>query len=162
MASNPCVHSYQKALSAIAERLPREFKGKAALSRRLRLFKATFPFFPFCLIFLVLIFSYFDFGIYEFSTICGNARTYYRTGRYTPKPYKPKTVPFLKTLTFTLFVVKVGTQNDGSSARRLVSFFFRWSRAVGLGKLLTKTITLVLYIIIYKYSTDNFILFYLR
>ena len=34
--------------SAIAERLPREFKGKAALSRRLRLFFSNFPFFPFC------------------------------------------------------------------------------------------------------------------
>ena len=49
------------------------------------------------------------------------------------------------------------------SARRLLSlFFFSWSRAVGLGKLLTKTITLFLYIIIYKYSTDNLILFFLR
>ena len=38
MASHLSVHSHHKALSAIAERLPREFKGKAALKRRLRLF----------------------------------------------------------------------------------------------------------------------------
>ena len=68
---------------------------KAALNRRLRLFLVT-VFFPFCLIFSSRIFSYFDFCIYEFSTICGDARAYYRTGSYTPKPYKSKTVPFLR------------------------------------------------------------------
>ena len=93
MASHPSVHSHHKALSAIAERLPREFKGKAALNRRLRLFSATFPF---CLIVLFRIGSYFDFGIYEFSTICGHARAYYLIRSYTPKPDKPKTVPFLR------------------------------------------------------------------
>ena len=37
--------------------------------------------------------------------------------------------PYLsKTLTFTFFVVKVGTQSDGSSARRLVSLFSLESR----------------------------------
>ena len=96
MASHPSVHSHHKALSAIAERLPREFKGKAALNRRCAFFLKNLSFFPFCLIFLSRIFSYFDFGLFEFSTTCGDAHTYYRTGSYTPKPYKPKTVPFVR------------------------------------------------------------------
>ena len=96
MAGHPSVHPHHKAKSAIAERLPGELKGKAVLNRRFRLFFFFLTTFPFCLIFLFRIFSYFEFGIYEFSTICRDARTYYRTGSYTPKPYKPKTVPFLR------------------------------------------------------------------
>ena len=98
--------------------------------------------FPFCLISLSCIFSYFDFSIDEFSTFSRDARTYCRTRTLHP----PNHISLKPYLSFDPCIYLLCSKGRNAKRRIKVqddlSSFLSQSRAVGLGKLPTKTITL--------------------